>query len=211
MSGPNSATAPPRGPAVGLVLGGLLVLAGVGWLLDSLDVVDLSLAVLLAGALIVVGLALLVVPGAGGNTGLIVGGALLTLGLVGASAFDVDLKGGIGDRSFRPVSLRALQDEYHLAVGELTVDLSQLPPPRGVVRVVATVGVGQLVIRVPVDVEVMAGGRVGLGQLRLLDEWRDGFGLEAETVRRFGPRRVPGGVLHLEASVGVGELTVEAG
>jgi hypothetical protein len=201
--------APPpsqRGPAAATVLlGALLVLVGVGWLLDASGV-EVPWRAVLPAALIAVGLATVAGAFRDRQPALLLVGLLLVAVLTVASAADWNLPvgGGVGDRTERPTSPADLRD-YRLAIGQLTLDLSGLQVPQGTTTVQARVGVGELAVRLPegVPVEVDAGS--GIGQVQALDREESGVGsrLEADS-GGFGDRR-----LVLDLRVGLGEVRVE--
>jgi hypothetical protein len=188
-----------------LVLGGILLLGGALWLLSSLDVIEISLTAVLPVALMVVGLALVIGSRTGRHSGLIAAGAILTVMLVFASSFDIRLEGGVGQRDFAPRSLADLEPEYRLAMGEMTIDLSGVELPSGTTRVEASVGMGQLVIRVPENATVRAHATAGAGQVVLFGEESNGVDAELSV-----SRDVPGTTtLLLELSVGLGQVDVD--
>jgi hypothetical protein len=189
-----------------LVLGGILLLGGALWLLSSLDVIDISLTAVLPVALIVVGLALVIGSRTGRHSGLIVAGAILTIMLVFASSFDIRLQGGVGRRDFAPKSVAELEPEYRLAMGEMTIDLRDLAlSPDSRITVLASVGMGQLVVRVPPDVRVHVHATAGAGQVALFGEESNGLDAELTTPLRAGPGHP---ALTLELSVGLGQVDV---
>src|SRR5437879_2942935 len=80
--------------------------------------------------------------------------ALAVAGLVAIVATTgVPLQGGVGDRAWHPASTGELHRAYHLGVGNLRVDLSDLELRPGTTRLDATVGVGHLLVRVPAQAE----------------------------------------------------------
>jgi hypothetical protein len=194
-------------PLVRLVLGGILLLGGGLWLLSSLDVIDISLTAVLPVALILVGLALVIGSRTGRHSGLIVAGVILTVMLVFASSFDIRLEGGVGQRDFAPTSIAELEPEYRLAMGEMTLDLTGLTlEPGTTTRVEASVGMGQLVVRMPPDVRVSVHATAGAGQVVLFG--RESNGLDAELTSGFGSGPPGQTRLHLELSVGLGQVDV---
>jgi hypothetical protein len=202
----------PHSPRTGrLALGALLILFGVGWLLEALDVTDFAWDVLLPSALILVGVALLVTSRSPtGHGGLITMGIVLSVVLLVGSAIDFPIGGGVGDRSFRPASASVLRSEYRLGIGELTLDLTGLSGAelagsnRDRVRV--RLGIGQLVVIVPDGVSIRVAARAGLGSVQLFDEG----GFDVEQVAISGSTSSES-VFELELSVGIGEVEVRRG
>ena len=89
----------------------------------------------------------------------------LTMGVAVAAAADLDLKGGIGERDYRPESVSAIPaDGYELGIGRLAVDLRGIDwSPKQVIDLDVRVGAGQAVVAVPSDVCVVADAHVGAG------------------------------------------------
>ena len=197
-----------RGPAMATVLvGALLVLVGIGWLLDAAGV-GVPWRAVLPAALIAVGLACVAGAFRGRQQALMVVGVALTVVLSVAVAadwdFDVPLAGGVGDRTERPTTPADLTG-YELGVGNLLLDLRQLQVPPGTTTVEARVGVGELVVELPdgVSVEVMASA--GLGEVQVLGQQEGGFGSRVDAVGLGGGDRR----LQLDARVGLGQVRVE--
>jgi hypothetical protein len=203
-----------RGLPLGrLILGLVLVGIGVIWLLEALDVVNVSFLAVLPAALIVIGVVLLVASRTGRHSGLIVLGIIIAVILTIASSFDIRLRGGVGDRTERPTTVADIQREYHLSMGQLTIDLRALKLPDSAVtrRVKATVGMGQLTVRIPSDALVVATGHVGAGQVTIFG--RQNSGLDVKVSGRASPPPgflVIGGTpqLILDLSVGLGQIEV---
>jgi hypothetical protein len=207
----STGPAPPtdrHAPAAATVLvGALLVLVGIGWLLDAAGVAVPWRAILPA-SLIAVGLACVAGAFWGRQHALIVVGVALmvVLSLAVAVDWDVDVPvtGGVGDRTEQPRTPGDLTT-YELAVGNLEVDLRQLQVPPGTTAVEARVGVGQLVVHLPggVTVDVMA--RSGLGEVQVLGEQEGGLGSRIDTVAGAGSGRT----LRLDLRVGLGQVQVD--
>ena len=139
--------------------------------------------------------------------------AAFVLGLVAlllatvAFAVRVPLFAGIGDRVDRPVDVRDVHSKYELGIGDLTLDFAGVSLPKGQTFVRATVGIGDLKVRVPANASVEVEGRVQAGQLRLLGERDSGTHVHAHVVDRTGSGRV----LVLDARTGLGKVEVERG
>jgi phage shock protein PspC (stress-responsive transcriptional regulator) len=205
---PSAPPAPrrPRSPLGPMTLSGLLVLAGVALLVDRAGWVDVSLAAFLAVALVAVGLALVVSAWWGRALVLIPVGIVLACALALVSVLDVPIGAGIGERRVRPAGPGRLRPTYELAVGELTVDLAELPAGARRADVAARVGIGHLVVLVPPGAGVVADGRVGAGEVVLFGRVQDGTTVRHRAVRP--PATEGAGRLHLHVSAGVGQVEV---
>lgn len=213
-------TVPPRPPLTQrlplgrLILGLVLVALGAIWLLEALDVVSFSFLAVLPAALIVVGVVLVVGARTGHHSGLVVLGIVLTVILTFASGFDIKLRGGAGERTERPSTLADVQREYHLSVGQLTLDFRDVDFSAGPTTVKASVGLGQLTVRVPDRSEefvVMVKGHVGAGQVMIFG--RESSGVDVDLSGRspgFERFILIGGtnMLTLDLSVGLGQIEV---
>ena len=87
----------------------------------------MNLTVVLAIGTCIVGAALVTAAFVGrAHTLILVGLVLLTATAV-SNSIDVPLRGGIGSRHYHPLTLSELQSEYRLGIGELQLDLRDLP------------------------------------------------------------------------------------
>jgi hypothetical protein len=203
--------APPadrHGPAAATVLvGALLVLVGIGWLLDATGV-EVPWRSVLPSALIAVGLACVAGAFRGRQYAMMVVGVALTVVLAVAVAadwdLDVPLGGGFGDRTERPTTPAELTG-YELGIGDLEVDLRQLQVPPGTTAVRARVGVGQLTVELPQGVSAEVVASSGLGEVQVLGDREGGFAsrIDASFDLDGQPR------LKLDLRVGLGEVRVE--
>jgi hypothetical protein len=202
------APADQRGPATATVLlGALLVLVGIGWLLDAAGV-EVPWRALLPAALVAVGLACVVGAFRGRQHALMaVGVALVVVLSVAVAAdwdLDVPLTGGVGDRVERPTTPAELT-AYELGVGNLVVDLRRLQVPPGTTEVDARLGVGELVVELPDGVSVEVRASSGLGEVQVLGQQESGLGSRIDrTVDAGGDRR-----LRVDARAGLGQVRVE--
>lgn len=201
----------PNVPVGQVVTGAVLIVIGVGWLLSALDVASIPWRALLAGVLIVVGIALAAAasqgaaPGGLFSTGITLVVILAMLSTVTA-AFSIPLRGGIGDRDYNPTTA-TLKTEYNLIAGQLDLVLDQVVFPEGETRIEAGVTFGKLVIEnIPEDVAVRVEASATAGRIDLLGSIQDGVNLdETATDPNFdtAPRR-----LVIKAAVGFGEIEV---
>jgi phage shock protein PspC (stress-responsive transcriptional regulator) len=200
---------PPRPPRrrsflTPLTISVLLIGAGAAALLDSVGAVHLTLAAVLASALIVVGGALVLSGWFGRARGLIPIGVLLLLATIPASVIDVPITGGIGERRYHPVARTELRRTYELGIGHLVVDLRDTPLSHRVTTVTGSLGIGELDIDVPAGVRVDVTAHAGAGATEIFGHLDDGV---SEDTHRVAGVRQPG-VLRLDLRVGAGSIHV---
>ncbi len=213
-STPQPPPPPPPPPSGGartgrLVAGLLLLILGAAWLLEVLDIADVPWDLALPGGLILIGAMLLLnARSPSGQGGLIATGIVFTLVLALGFAVDFPIGGGVGERDEAPITEAELRAGFRLGIGQLTVDLTELPasevPPRGAIRVRARVGIGQLVVIVPEGLAVRVEARAGVGNVRAFDV--EGSGFDVERSVGPGPNATP--ALELVLSVGIGQVEV---
>src|SRR3954452_6653979 len=98
---------------------------------------------------IVVGVALVAGAFTGGARWLILPALALALSAGAVAASDLDVRGGVGERIYRPASTTQLRDNYRLGVGHLRIDVRNTKFTPGNHRVHVKLGVGQAEILVP--------------------------------------------------------------
>jgi len=201
-AGPAPPTPPRRRSPLPLALGALVVVVGLLGLLEAADV-DIPWAIILAVAAIAVGAA--VVAGAvyrqrvGGLAAL---GLLLAGAAIVASAVDLHLDDGIGNREYHPLTAAELRPEYRLGIGELELDLSDVPLAEGTTEVEVDVGIGLIEILLPADVPVHVRGQADWGDVNLPGGiGTEGRDVESELVEG-SPRLV------VDAEIGAGRIDV---
>lgn len=162
-----------------IVGGGVLILIGLLWLLERGGLIDVSVTAVLGLATMVTGIALMLLARGGAHGGLIVFGTLLALiTLLTATAPFEGFQGGVGDRTVTVRSVGDIRADYDLAMGKLTIDLRQIDDLQAATPLSASVGMGELIIRVPEGTEVSVDARVGVGQLEIFDRVVDGVGID---------------------------------
>lgn len=206
---PSRDTAPPRrrrtadGPVLGW--GFALIAGGVLWLLALADVPvpwDLVLPV----AVLVTGLLVLVLGRRGGTGGLVGFGVVLAVVALGASIGGVPWALSAGERVHAPEAVTDLQDGYELGAGTLTIDLRDLDPSDiDGEELRASVSMGELVVRLPAEVELSGRVRAGMGEVEVGDRSRSGV---APSLRLTAPEDVAAVVLDLDLQVGLGRVEV---
>lgn len=168
-----------RRPTPQIVGGGVLVIIGLLWLLERGGLIDISVTAVLGLATMVIGIALMLLARDGAHGGLIVFGTLLALiTLLTAAAPFEGFQGGVGDRTITVTSVGDIRSDYNLAMGKLTIDLRQIEDLQAATPLSASVGMGELIIRVPEGTEVSVDARVGAGQLEVFDRTVDGVGID---------------------------------
>lgn len=201
----------PSVPVGQIVAGAVLIVIGVGWLLSALDIATIPWRALLAGVLIVVGIALAaasaqgVAPGGLVPTGLVLV-AVLALLSTASSAFSIPLRGGVGDRDYNPTT-STVETEYRLIAGQMDLDLHKVEFPEGQTTIEASVTFGKLVVGgIPDDVAVSVAAKATAGEVVLFGSTWNGVGIdEMATDSGFeqAARR-----LVIETSVGFGQIEV---
>jgi len=128
----------------------------------------------------------------------------LASGLVAAT--DVDARGGVGQRIYRPYSSAQLQHSYKLGVGHMILDLRFAHLTPGDHRVKLRLGVGQIEVYVPQDACVSTRAHVGAGNTEVFDRTNGGFSVDALDVHT-----APAGVPHviLDARTQIGSVRIE--
>ncbi len=200
-----------RRPVLGLgqiVTGSILVMVGFAWLAEAADWFDVPWRGLLAGALVVVGVALMFGARHGSHGGLIAFGVVLAVLLSLSSAIavlaDIPLSGGIGEQRHRPTA--TLDAEYRWGLGQMTLDLRDLDPAEAARRLEASVAIGELVVYLPDDLAVTVDARAGIGEVVVLGERSSGF--DATMSATTQATDATGGQLTLDLEVAIGKVEV---
>jgi phage shock protein PspC (stress-responsive transcriptional regulator) len=184
-----------------LALGGLFALAA-----GAAFVLALGWGVPIAILIIVIGGLLALSAFRGGGRWLIPPAVALAVGASVAAAADLDFRGGIGEREYRPLSAQSIPaGGYRLGVGQLVVDLRDLDwNEEQVVRVDLELGAGQASVFVPEQVCVQGSTHVGMGESEVVGE-RDG-GVDIDHVAAGHSSMAPR--LEVDGNVDVGQLRV---
>lgn len=198
-----------RAPLTALVLGVLAVGLAIA-LAGGLDGrFDVTWSTALAAALVVVGVGLAVSSATGGAPWLFPVAVVLTLALMSAAVVEPIADRGVGERSYAPIAAADLSPEYRLGVGELVLDLSELPVAGTTRRVQVELGIGRAEVVVPPQVTVELSGHVGAGRLESPDgSVVDGLDRDLDTVSDGDPGA---GTIVLSLEVGMGEGVVTRG
>lgn len=183
-----------------IVLGAMLLWAGIAFL------ADVSLQSGLAIALCIVGMGFVLGAFVGGSKALIVPAVLVGGALVVSSVVDIPLSGPIGERTWAPQTVAEVEDRYELSIGEGVLDLTALSIPDGErVDVVASIGIGHLVIQVPDGMALDVDADVSGGDIVVNGQSNSGVGVSTKRTYRGDPDM---GTIDLHLDVGLGQIEV---
>lgn len=160
-----------------------------------------------AAALVVVGAGVLLTAAAFANGGRWLIAPALTIAIAAGttSVARVDVRGGVGDRYYRPASLAQLHAVYKLGVGRLELDLRGIRFQPGGRTIELKLGVGEAVVIVPRDVCVATNAHIGIGYVGSLERRSGGV----EVSWRDEPQSPPGVPrLMIDTNIGFGTLEV---
>jgi phage shock protein PspC (stress-responsive transcriptional regulator) len=205
------APAGPRSPVPRITLAGLLIVIGLLVMLTRLTSWDLGPRGFLGAALLVVGAGLVVtafVPGRRSRGGLIMLGVLLTIALTIASVphgnWHVNVKGGVGNRTYQPQTAADVRPVYDAGIGNTTVDLTEVNLTDASTPISTRIdgGVGDLHVLLPQSADVRVQVDQGLGNIDVL-----GHGATDSYYRGTGPEAWAGDdhpefVLTIDAGIG---------
>jgi phage shock protein PspC (stress-responsive transcriptional regulator) len=127
----------------------------------------------------------------------------LPAGVVAAA--DVDVKGGYGEKTYRPASADTVRDSYRLGAGHLVIDLRNAHLTPGDHRIKLRVGVGEADLIVARDVCVSTDSHVGIGGVNVFEHTGGGIDSDWQD-ERTAPEGTPRVVL--DGDVGIGAVTV---
>jgi phage shock protein PspC (stress-responsive transcriptional regulator) len=194
----------PRPFLTPITLSVLLIGGGITGLLQASGALDVNITIALAIATLFVGAVLVLSSWVGRARGLILIGILLAGLTAASSAIDVPLRGGFGNRIYRPTSVDAIRPKYQLAAGRMVLDLRQLPATATPPTIVATVGFGELDVDVSTAQTVTVDAHAGAGNIEI-------FGIDSNGWHVSSHQVAPGsstGTLNVDLKVGAGHILV---
>src|SRR5947209_5413007 len=169
----------PRSPVPGITVAALLIVLGFLVLISRATGWDIGPRGFLGAALLVVGLGLVAAAVSGGRVvrgGLMALGILLSLALIASSTAPwARFRGGVGDRSYHPLTAADVHGSYDAGIGNTTVDLTDValagaPTP---IRTSIDGGVGNLHVVVPESADVQVTVDQGLGNVDVFGQGAD--------------------------------------
>jgi phage shock protein PspC (stress-responsive transcriptional regulator) len=190
------------GIALGMiVLIGVAIVAGFAGAASG-GATTVAIVVIVAGGLLMVG------AFTGGMRWLIAPALALALSAAVVAAGDIDIRGGAGERIYRPASADTLRSNYKLGVGHLQLDLRDTNFGPGDHRVHLQLGVGQAEVLVPRNVCVSSTAHIAGGATTVFDRSSGGTYHDWQDMRTARP-----GAAHLtvDADIGFGELRIQPG
>ena len=149
---------------------------------------------------VVAGVALIAAGLLGGTRWLILPVIVLIAPLAVVSAAGINLKGGVGDRSYRPADVASLRPEYRIGVGRLTVDLRSVEAANVKLRV----GIGEAVVQVPPGTCIATDAQIGAGEADL-PNGETPSGLDVDVDQPATGQHV----MHVKADIGIGHLQLQ--
>ncbi|MET0740597.1 MAG: PspC domain-containing protein [Candidatus Nanopelagicales bacterium] len=195
-----------------LTISAAALTAGVLWLLELADAIDLDWIVYPASILGIIALGLLAGSLFGRARWLVVLGIPLVFVTVAAGHVTTWGNGEVGERQWQPTTLSEARGPWELGIGEARLDLTGV---QGIDRlsrdleVTAELGIGDLRVYVPRDVPLTVSADVGLGQVEVVSPTGRGVtedGVDVSFDRSFGDTSDPTIVLDVE--IGAGQLEV---
>ncbi|MEV0718102.1 PspC domain-containing protein [Asanoa sp. NPDC050611] len=206
---------PPKPPKERSALGAatfslIFVAMGVVAMLDLLNVIRVRPTTYFAAALLTIALGLLVGTWLGRARWLIALGlaAAAALGISSIAEYQVDHdRIGRRDAVWEPRTMNELRPSYRLPFGDARLDLTNLDFAGQTKEVDVNLNAGELEVRVPDNVDVVADVNIDAGDAQVFDRSASGFG-QSTTVEDNGLDGVGGGTLRLTIHVNTGRVEV---
>jgi phage shock protein PspC (stress-responsive transcriptional regulator) len=141
---------------------------------------------------------------------LIAPAVLLSIIGVSLTATGITSWHGTGDTTFTPTTLAQVAPDYDRSLGDLTLDLTQLPTTAGSKDISLHLGAGDLRIYVPDNAAVTATCHSSAGDINCLDQQASGLNQsETGSSGNLGDPNVL--KIHIDANVGTGDVVVSRG
>ena len=187
-----------------LITGALVVLVGIGWMVDLTTEATVAWGLLLPAALMLVGIGVMFGARRQDVGGLVTIGVLLAVATVisGAVSF-VGPWNGVGQVREAPTAVADVSEVYEHGIGDYLLDLGTVPFVDDQ-TVSLNMGVGAARIVVPRDANVVVHAETGVGKLVVFNRTVDGLGLSLD--RTWAG---PGPTIHINAQLGIGELEIQ--
>jgi phage shock protein PspC (stress-responsive transcriptional regulator) len=210
-SPPPKARKPPKPPRERSMLGRLTIAIGliVVATMALIEVSDLNVTIepfyYFAAIIAVLGIGLVVGAWVGRARWLIIIGILITPMLWLSMLLPVSWNFSAGDFHHIPTTVQEVEGAYEQGIGQMTIDLNALSPSEltevGMIR--ASLGLGEMVVRIPDGVGVILLADVTAGEVS--GPFRTISGIGLDVTREFGPDPT---VLVLDLEVGAGAIQI---
>jgi hypothetical protein len=206
---PTSSLHPRRLSTGRLITGVTLVAIGGLWLLETAGVGDVDWFWVMPAVLGLMGLAMIAGVGGRSANGMIpLGFFLIAVMFFGTLTWPTTrLHASVGNRTYTPSTSAGMRSEYGHGMGNLELDLRRVNLEESR-NIRASVGMGQLVVRVPQGLPVDIRASAVMGDVNILGEERGGVGPELRYRSRGAGEGAGDGVLTLDLSVGMGSVEV---
>ena len=204
---PPSASKPKERSILGRLTMGIMLLGlGILAILDNVPAIPIDPAPrhYMALAVTIVGLGLLVGAFAGRARWLILVGAVMIPTLFLSPVFEWDWNSETFDVLVEPDTFSELEDFYSIDVGNLVIDLTELPWNGETIDITARVDAGNIEIRLPDDVGLVGEATVDVGRVGAPSRESAGLGSPGLDFNESGTE----GTLILDAHVDVGNIDI---
>lgn len=201
----------PREPSIlgRLTVGFMLLGLGVLALLDNVS----SLAIepeprhYMALAVTILGIGLLVGAFAGRARWLILAGVIMVPTMLFSPVFEYEWTSENFERSAAPTTFAEVDDAYELELGNLHIDLRELPWDGQIIEMSISVDAGNVELILPEGVGLIGSAEVSAGRVAAPGRESSGLGNPALTFDSPGPR----GTVNLDARVDLGNIEISRG
>jgi phage shock protein PspC (stress-responsive transcriptional regulator) len=189
-----------------LTIGVMLIGVGILAILDNIPALALEPQPrhYMALAVTILGLGLVVGGFVGRARGLILLGIVLVPTMLFSPAFEYDWNTDSFDRTVAPDAFAELDTSYNLDVGNLVIDLSDLPWDGEVIQLDVRVDAGNIEILLPDEVGVVGKATVDVGRVAGLGRESSGLGNPTIEMDEPGFR----GTVELDAAVNAGNIEI---
>ncbi len=186
---------------------GLIVVATMALLDVAFARVDVDPVHYLGAAVAVIGLGLIVGAFIGKALWLIIVGVLLLPALWIAALLPSSIDYSAGDFTYEPLTVADVASPYEQGFGQMTIDLTALSVEdlAELGRLEASVGFGEIIVRLPEDAGFTLDASVGMGVVQGPFPSSQGFGVDLAT--SFGDNA---SAFELDLEVGAGAITIRS-
>ena len=190
-----------------ITIGVVLVSLGILAILDNIPglLIEPEPRHYMALATVIIGLGLMVGGFVGRARWLILIGALMVPTLLFTPVFEYNWNSDEFDRTVSPDTFAELEDSYALDVGNLVIDLTELPWDGETIDLEARVDAGDIEIWLPLGVGLEGEATVDVGHVGAFGRESSGLGDPSLQFDRPGTR----GTVVLDASVDVGNIDIQ--